>query len=327
MFDILTVIPGKKKLTQSGWQSMNAPCCHHRGHKPDKRMRGGIRLDGDHNWTYHCFNCDFKCGFVLGKQLSRNTRRFLQWCGVDDSQINKWNLESLQHKDLIEYVKIKKQKLKVKFKEATLPENVEMICSGNPDHKKFVDYLHSRGLDIYDYPFMITPEDEGRNANRIIVPYTHDNKIVGHISRYLDNRVPKYIKDQQPGYVFGYDLQKPEWEVCLVFEGIFDALSFDGCALTHDTISDEQAQILHSLNRKIIVVPDMDKTGLSIIDRALELGFYVSLPNWGEGIKDANDALLKYGRLPALLSILQSATNNRIKLQMAKVKLDKRLQH
>ena len=172
---------------------------------------------------------------------------------------------------------------------------------------------------------MVTTEDTGRNSNRIIIPYTYQNKIVGHISRYLDNRIPKYIKEQQQGFVFGFDLQKPEYEVCLVFEGIFDAITLNGCALTHETISDEQADLLRTLNRKIIVVPDMDKTGLGIIDRALELGFEVSLPNWGEDIKDANDAVVKYGKLPTLLSILQNATNNKIKIQMQRRKIDKRL--
>jgi DNA primase len=110
-----------------------------------------------------------------------------------------------------------------------------------------------------------------------------------------------------------------------VFEGIFDALALNGCALTHETISDEQAEILRRLNRRIIVVPDMDKTGLGIIDRALELGFQVSLPDWGPGIKDASDAVLKYGRLATLLSILENATNSKIKLEMMRKKIDKRL--
>ena len=325
MFEVLTIVPGKKKLTQSGWHSFNAVCCHHRGHKVDRRGRGGIRFDGDFNWSYHCFNCGFKCGFQIGKQLSKNTKQFLHWCGVDDIQINKWNLESLQNKDLLEYIKVKKQKLKVKFKEVSLPEDAELIDPANPNHQKFVDYLHTRGVSLSSYPFMITPNEEGRNSNRIIIPYTFENKIVGHISRYLDNRIPKYIKEQQPGFVFGIDLQKPEYEVCLVFEGIFDALMFNGCALTHETISDEQAEILRRLNRRIIIVPDMDKTGLGIIDRALELGFQVSLPDWGEGIKDANDAGLKYGKLPTLLSILQNATNSKIKLQMMRTKIDKRI--
>jgi hypothetical protein len=95
MFDILFVIPGKKKLTQSGWHSFNAVCCHNRGHKPDKRGRGGIRMDGD-NWSMHCFNCGFKCGFMLGKSITKNTKQLLSWCGIDEQQIQRWSLESLQ---------------------------------------------------------------------------------------------------------------------------------------------------------------------------------------------------------------------------------------
>jgi DNA primase len=125
--------------------------------------------------------------------------------------------------------------------------------------------------------------------------------------------------------VFGYDFQKPNWEICLVVEGIFDALSLNACALTHDTISDEQAEILRRLNRKVIVVPDLDKTGLAICDRALELGFHVAIPEWSDEIKDANDAVVKYGKLPTLLSILKSATNSKIKLQMIRTKLAKRI--
>ena len=324
MFDILTIIPGKKKHTQSGWTSFNAVCCHHRGHKPDKRGRGGIRFDGEYKWSYHCFNCNFKSGFELGRTLSKNTKQLLEWCGVDQTQIAKWNLESLQQKDLIEYIKVRKEKKKVKFKELALPD-AELIDPNNEKHKVFIDYLQSRGIKYDEYPFMVTPNEQGRNSNRIIIPYTFEGKIVGHTSRYLDNRTPKFIKEQQTGYVFGYDFQKPEWESCIVVEGIFDALSLNACALTHDTISDEQAELLTRLNRKVIVVPDLDKTGLTICDRALELGFYVSIPDWEPGIKDANDAVIKYGKLPTLLSILKNATNSKIKLQMMRKRIDKRL--
>lgn len=325
MFEILSIIPGKKKRTQSGWYSFNAICCQHSGHKADKRGRGGVRFDGDNNWSYHCFNCGFKCGFSLGKQLSKNTKKLLSWCGIDDSQINKWNLESLQQRDLVDTILAKRKKIKINFKETELPDGVEIIDQDNPEHQQFINYLTSRGLSLDDYPFLITPNDEGRNKARIVIPYTYQGKFVGHISRYLDNRIPKYIKEQQQGFVFGLDLQKPEYEVCLVFEGVIDAIMFNGCALTHETISDEQAELLRRLNRRIIIVPDMDKTGLGIIDRALELGFHVSLPDWGKGIKDANDAALKYGKLPTLLSILENATNSKIKLQMMRNKLDKRL--
>ena len=323
MFDILQVVPGKKKTTQSGWHSFNAICCHYRGHKADRRSRGGIKFDGE-NWSYHCFNCGFKCTFTLGRTLTRNTRQLLSYCGMDKDDINKYSLESLQHKDLLDFAKAKREKKKVKFKEMHLPD-AELIDETNPKHQKYVSYLNKRKIRINDYPFMCTPDAEGRQANRVIIPYTYENKIVGHTSRYLDDRTPKFINEQQQGYVFGYDLQKPEYEVCIVTEGIFDALSINGCALTHNTISEDQAEILKNLNKKIIVVPDQDKTGLQICDRALDLGFYISIPEWEDDVKDVNDSVVKYGKLTTLLSILQTATNSKIKIEVKRKQLDKRL--
>ena len=323
MFDILTLIPGKKKHTQSGWYSFNAVCCTHVGHRQDKRGRGGIKMDGT-NWSYHCFNCNFKCGFQLGKAISKNTRKLLSWMGIDDQQIQRWNLESLQKKDLIEYVKVKKEKFKAGFKEHDLPEG-QLIDVNNPEHKMYVDYLLSRKINPNDYPFLITPNDEGRMSTRIVIPYTFNNKIVGNTSRFLDNRTPKYLNEQQPGYVFGYDFQKPEWTLCIVVEGIFDALSINGCALMHNDISEDQAMLLSNLNRHIIFVPDRDETGLKVCDRALELGYSVSIPLWEDDVKDVNDAVVKYGKLPTLLSILQSATKSKVKIEMQRRKIEHRI--
>ena len=323
MFDILSVIPGKKKLTQSGWHSFNAICCHHRGHKPDRRGRGGLRIEGS-NWSMHCFNCGFKCGFTLGKSITRNTKMLLGWSGIDEQQIQRWSLESLQHKDLLSYVQLKKEKKKIKFKDHQLPEG-ELLDVSNPLHKVYVDYLQSRGINVNDYPFMITPNEKGRQGNRIIIPYTYHNKIVGHTSRFLDNKIPKYINEQQTGYVFGIDFQKPDYEVCILVEGIFDALSINGVALTHNTINEDQVELLSQLNKKIIFVPDRDKTGLETCNRALELGYSVSIPNWESDIKDVNDAVVKYGKLPTLLSILQSATSSKVKIEIQRRKLEHRI--
>jgi hypothetical protein len=322
MFDILSIIPGKKKTTSSGWHSFNAICCGHLGHKPDRRMRGGIKFDGQTNWSMHCFNCGYKCNFVLGRSISYKTKQLLLWCGIDDTQIGKWSLESLQQKDLLEIVIQKKTKIKIKFKDHELPEG-ELIDENNPLHKVYIDYVQSRGINYNEYPFLITPTAKGRYANRIIIPYTYKNKIVGHTSRFLDNKIPKYINEQQPGYVFNIDIQKPEWQVCILTEGIFDALSIDGIAIMHDDISNEQAQLIASLNKQIIVVPDRDKAGLKICDRALELGYSVSLPNWESDIKDVNDAVVRYGKLATLLSILQSATMSKIKIEMQRKKIEK----
>jgi len=321
MFDILSVLPGKKKQTSSGWTSFNAICCTHFGHRQDKRMRGGIKFDGN-NWSMHCFNCGFKCNFVLGRSISQKTRSLLIWSGIDEHQVKRWSLESLQQKDLIDFTQPKKQKIKIKFNDHNLPEG-EIVDVNNPLHKVYVEYLQKRKIDSNDYPFLITPHESGRMGNRVIIPYTYKNKIVGHTSRFLDNKIPKYINEQQPGYVFNIDMQKPEWSVCIVTEGIFDALSIDGVALMHNDISTDQALLLSTLNKQLILVPDRDSTGLSLCDKALELGYSVSLPDWDDDVKDVNDAVVKYGKLPTLLSILQCATNSKIKIEMRRKKIVK----
>lgn len=286
-------------------------------------MRGGLKFDGT-NWTMHCFNCGFKCNFTLGRTISHKTRNLLQWCGIDTEQVQRWSLESLQHKDLLDFSQVKKQKIKIRFNEHTLPEG-ELVDLSNPLHKVYTDYLHKRKIDTTLYPFLITPDEKGRMANRVIIPYTYKNKIVGHTSRFLDNRIPKYLNEQQAGYVFNIDVQKPEWQVVIVTEGIFDALSIDGVAVMHDEISNEQALLLSQLNKQVIVVPDQDKTGLKMCDRALELGYQVSLPEWGADIKDVNDAVVKYGKFQTLISILQSATNSKIKIELQRKKIAKGL--
>jgi len=321
MFDILSIIPGKKRKTSTGWTSFNAVCCVHDGHRPDIRLRGGIKFDGN-NWAYACFNCGFKTGFTLGQPISPKTRMLLKWCGIDDTQIQRWSLQSLQNKDLLDFTQTVKQRSKIEFNERTLPEG-EILDVDNPSHKVYAEYLQKRKIDTTIYPFLITPAERGRMGNRVIIPYTYKNKIVGHTSRFLDNKIPKYINDQQPGYVFNIDMQKPEYSVCIVTEGIFDALSIDGVALMHNDISSDQALLLGTLNRQLILVPDRDKTGLSLCDKALELGYSVSLPDWDDEVKDVNDAVVKYGKLPTLLSILQCATNSKIKIEMRRKKIGK----
>ena len=324
MFDILSLIPGKKRQTSSGWTSFNAICCVHAGHRPDTRYRGGIKFDGQTNWIMHCFNCNYSCSFTLGKTIFPKTRQFLLWCGVDKEQVQRWSLESLQHRDILDIFLQKKKLEAIEFKTKKLPEGEEL----NPNdatHKLYIDYLTRRKINYNIYSFLVNPNAKSRNQYGIIIPYTHKNKIVGHTTRFIDNKIPKFINDQQPGYVFNIDMQKPEWQVCIVTEGIFDALSIDGVALTHDDISNEQATVLAQLNKQIIVVPDRDKTGLKITDRALELGYSVSLPEWDDSIKDVNDAVVKYGKLPTLLSILENATMSKIKIELRKKQIAKGL--
>ena len=73
------------------------------------------------------------------------------------------------------------------------------------------------------------------------------------------------------------------------------------------------------------MVPDQDEAGMKLVDRALELGWSVSMPEWPTGIKDVNDAVVKMGRVGCLLSILQARETSRIKIELRKKQLVKQL--
>ena len=323
MIDLLSYIPQKRKQTSSGWVSFNAPCCVHTGESADRRSRGGVKQAED-DWSYHCFNCGFTASFVPGRPVSFKARKLLGWLGVDSTDIERLNLESLKRKSLLDLTAERNtiKQTQIDFDEKEVPEGVERIDTNNKLHFHYVDYLKQRGI-VFGYPFLVDKKRGPRD--RIVVPYTYKNRIVGHTSRYLDSRTPKFINSQQPGYVFGYDLQKSNWTSAIVVEGIFDALSISGLACMHETISKDQAQLLKQLQRRIIVVPDQDRAGLSIIDAAVEHKFEVSIPEWPEDVKDVNDAVVRFGVAHTLQQIHQNAERSKIKIEMFKKRLQRKL--
>jgi hypothetical protein len=148
---------------------------------------------------------------------------------------------------------------------------------------------------------------------------------VGYACRFIDNKQPKFINDTQPGYVFGTDLQHDDWQHVLVMEGVFDAICIGGIAVLHNDINDAQARLIRNLGKEITVVPDHDIAGMALVDRAVELGWAVSMPDWPAGIKDVNDAVVTFGRLAALLTIMQARETSRIKIEIRKKQIVKKL--
>lgn len=321
MLDILFTIPGKKRTTAGGWHAFNAVCCHHRGHKPDKRQRAGIIFGEEGKWAYSCFNCGFKCGAELGKQFSSNVKTLLEWCGVDKTDIERFNFENYSARgNPLDLLRDNKP-IVVSFDKKDLPDGSVLLDPTNPEHQLHVDYLNNRGLSINSHTYYVTPNStRERDRNRIIIPYYYNGEIVGYTSRFYDGRAPKYVSEQQRGYVFNVDKQPNGANSCILVEGQFDAISIGGCAYLGATISDYQIRLLSKLNREIIVVPDRDKTGMKVCDRALELGYKVSIPEWSSDIKDVNDAVKKYGKLPTILSILESASSSKITVEMKRKK-------
>jgi hypothetical protein len=321
MIDVLAFLPGKRKQSSSGWTSFNAPCCVHNGDTPDRRGRGGIKLSAQ-GWSYHCFNCGYTASFILGRNIGFKARRLLSWLGVPENDINLINLESMRHRSVEGLIEDRQREWNntapIEFKETDLPEFTDFVTAETAEQWR---YLRNRHVPE-DYPVMVAASTRAG----VIVPFTYRNQVVGSTIRFLDDRNPRYINDMQPGYVFGIDLQQAGWQHVIVTEGIFDALSIGGLAVMHNEISDDQARLIRSLGRDVVVVPDQDRAGVELIDRAMELGWAVSVPDWPDSVKDVNDAVIKLGKLTTLLTIMQSSENSRIKIELRKRQLVKKIQ-
>jgi hypothetical protein len=318
MIDVISFLPAKRKQTASGWISFNAPCCIHRGDTQDRRQRGGIKPSADGSFSFHCFNCGYTASFVLGRTLTFKARRLLEWMNVPREEIERINLESLKQRSieglLSERKAVSDQLQGIEFEDRDLPADTQPLT------ELAVEYLHNRSIPL-DYPFLYkTMPRPG-----VVIPFTYDNQVVGHTTRFLDDRTPRYIQDIQPGYVFGTDLQRDTWQSVLVMEGVFDALSINGLAVLHAEINDAQVRLIRSLGREVIVIPDQDEAGMRLVDRAVELGWAVSMPEWPAGVKDVNDAVIRMGRLGTLLIIMQSRETSKIKIELRKKQLVKRL--
>jgi len=322
MFDILQYLPAKRKQTSSGWISFNAPCCTHNGESHDKRQRGGIKVHED-SWSYHCFNCNYTASFLMGRTLSFKARRLLQWIGVPQDDIERVNLESLRHRSIEGIAQERKalteRLMNIEFEERDLPDFAEFLTPQKP----LWQYVQDRCLPE-NYPYMFQ-DHEHVTRHGLVVPFTYNNTVVGHTTRYIDGRKPKFIQDAQPGYVFGTDLQQEHWQYAILVEGVFDALSIDGLAVLHNEVNTQQARVIRNLEKQIIVVPDHDEAGLKLLDSARENHWSVSVPDWPADIKDVNDAVCKYGKLTTLLSIFENRVSGNIKIKMARKKLEKKI--
>ena len=196
MIDILSFLPAKRKSTSSGWVSFNAPCCIHRGDNQDKRSRGGLKPSPDGSWSYHCFNCGYTASFVLGRNLTFKARKLLEWLNVPTEEIERINLESLKHRSieglLGERQAVANQLQNIAFEEKDLPADMQ------PLNELAKEYLCNRHIPL-DYPFLY----KTMPRRGIVIPFTHDNQVVGHTTRFLDDKTPRYIQEIQHGYVFG----------------------------------------------------------------------------------------------------------------------------
>ena len=329
------ILPAKRKTNStSGWISFMAPCCHYNGESADTRGRGGMILNADGGCSFHCFNCNFKASYVPGRHLTYKFRKLLGWFGASENEIKRLVIDAIRVKDIVLPDAVIEEVEPIDFKPRPLPDEAQDFFTLNTFYTLTDDkdvpqgyddavlYISDRQIDFQKYQFYWTPETQYNLHKRVIVPFTWKGNIIGYSARAFDDTVkPKYHSNYEPNYVFNVDRQKHDSKFVIVVEGPFDAMAVDGVAVLSNECSETQADIIDSLGREVIVVPDADKSGKKLIDDALEYGWSVSFPIWQKDYKDVSEAVEKLGKLFVLKSIIEAKEAGRLKIELLRKRL------
>ncbi len=340
---VTSALTGRRKRASTGFINIDCPMCINYGHNPDRRQRCGVK-NNNPGVGVHCFNCGFDTKWKPGESLSRKLRDFMMAVGVAEIEVKRLNHRAAAYRRLVE-VNPEAQALipsnfSLEFPSKPLPAGAasfetwaERGCT-EPDFIDVVTYLYGRGDDIAaSTTFFWTPSADNNMSRRVIIPFYRKGQIVGWTARLIDKPKalnpddpdslfePKYYQQRPQDFIFNnHVMEDRDRKYIIVCEGPLDALAIDGVAVLSASISDRQAAWIDSMGKTVIVLPDHDKAGDRLIDIAMKRNWQVSMPllnsgssyNWWENdIKDAADAVQRYGRLYSLTSIIASATANK----------------
>ena len=324
---VKSVIPPGWKSNSTGWTSGNCPMCIHNGQvRADSRRRGGFYFD-ENGVTYNCFNCGFKAYYRYGQtQISYKFRNLLErGLNIDRAEVQRLNFRLLQNRTADQiFIEPKKPKVfQIDWLETELPENSKHISDITPDDLRSpdsyytsIEHIVDRKLDYWN-DWYYSPTLQFRS--RIVLPFRYKDKVVGYIARWTkeDRKTdtPKYIVSKPQNFIFNLDNQKNNQYIILT-EGPLDAIVTGGIALNGTSLSEEQAKIINGLRKKIIVLPDFDTAGNALVDIAVEQGWDVAFPDWAEDCKDANEAMLKYGRFFTVENVLDNIVTGSTKAKL-----------
>lgn len=320
---ILDALPAKRKQASKGWLSFNAPCCVHRGESPDKRSRGGLLPTTEGGFSYHCFNCNYKTGWQPGHHLGYRVRNLLDWMGMPSEQVQLLVFEAMRNVDR-ETVQQEFKKKSKAFAPVELPQCgsiAELVSAGAHNLDKnlntAVEFIKQRGFGLDDFNWQWSPESNHGLNQRVIIPYTWQHKTIGYTARSVNpNSKLKYFNQVDSDYVFNIDAQTSDRKFVIVVEGPLDAIAVDGVAVLTNEVNENKAEIIESLGKQVIVVPDQDRSGKRLLEQAIEYGWSVSFPLWESDIKDCADAHQRYGKLYTLRSILEDTETNPLKIKL-----------
>jgi hypothetical protein len=336
--EILLEHLGPLKKTPKGWLRRNCMLCHLKGESADTKGRFGVLFSPDGKIAVNCFNCGYDAVFTPGHSLSAKFQRVMSELGISQYDIQKLNFELFKEQNSLEAdSEIKLRGVITKnWTPKSLPPNSRSIldwltdgCT-DPNFMRVAEYAVNRRFRKLDELFW-TPDKEFMFHKRLTLPFYYKNEIVGYTGRYFgeppNKKLPKYINQMPDNYIYNLSKQADfDRKYVILCEGVFDAYFTDGVSPCHSTMNEDQIQMLNSLGKIIIVCPDKDKDGGTLVNIAIKNGWRVAFPDWGIGIKDPAKAVEKFGRILTIKSIIDSSERNPTTIEL-KWKLDKNERH
>lgn len=329
--DTLAGFP-KRLARQTGFSNICCPMCVSRGETPDRKYRCGVISNGG-GTIVTCFNCGFKSGYRMGGILGRQLREFMAAIGVPRREIKRLGLWAEQVRVAVQTCPEAQARLPSTpdFQTARLPEGTESLetwadrgCT-NSHFLATVEYLLSRGdaaVAATTYYWTDSPE---HNLHRsVIIPCHQGGRMVGWTARYIDPGRTRYYKETPSNILFNIDkIHAPNRAYLFLVEGVFDALVLEGVAPLGATLNTQQIGWINQSDKIPVVVPDRDTAGERLIEIAIQQGWAVAAPHygrhqwWDPDIKDADEAVKRYGKLYTVQSILSTMTTdaNQIRLR------------
>jgi len=244
--------------------------------------------------------------------------------GMPESDIKRLQLDAIRQKELADGPTLFISKTQVtripSFKECELPEGSELLedilRSDNPDERAIsaAKYLLDRGIydfvDTYWSPHPIFRQ-------RVIFPFYQGERIVGYSGRdFTGKNEAKYMSKTPKDFLYNIDAIKRNRKYLIVTEGTIDAACLDAVAIMSNEASDTQIDYINQFKGEVIVCPDRDKAGEKLIKQAIENGWSVSFPRWEDDLKDAGDAIQRYGKLYTLKSVIDGSISNSTKINV-----------
>ncbi len=301
--------------------------------RPDTKFRCGYRPFADGGFNLNCFNCNFRIIWRPGRTtLTNKIRQLLGQIGLQEQDVSRLNFTAWQIKNNMgPSLKEEKPPFIPQFDEIELPKGAKSIdfwLEEGLDDGDFLEtlaYAATRGEDVLKTTELFwTPSTTNGMNRRLIVPFIWNDTVVGYSGRAIDKDVqPRYYTSTPAHFLINNEVLSKERKFVILVEGTFDAFAIDGVASQGAKLSDEQAHWLKWSGKEIIVLPDQEESGQPLIDAALKNGWKVSFPGWDSSVKDANDAVNTYGRLYAVKSVLDGATDQALKINLLRKKLNR----